>query len=171
MTDPGPASGEQSTAAGYVDALATQALIDELVELRKVAGLSQTDVARLMGVDQPAVQKFETRKKPPMLLTVQRYARAVGARLCATVCETEPERVPHGDQVHPGGYVSVEEVAQERAAVLIERLLAAGDEEGLLRLADCGSLADLDRFEAELNGEPERVADDGEGDDHGEVAQ
>lgn len=83
--------------AAYDDAHAAHALIDDLIELRKQAGLTQTEVARRMGVDQPAVQKFESRRKPPMLLTVQRYARAVGARLCATVCPPEPVDAEGGE--------------------------------------------------------------------------
>jgi hypothetical protein len=47
---------------------------------------------------------------------------------------------------------SSEEVARERAAALIDRLLDAGDTDALTRLAACESLHDLDRFEAELNG-------------------
>jgi hypothetical protein len=45
---------------------------------------------------------------------------------------------------------SSEQIAQERATALIDRLLDAGDTDALTRLAACESLADLDRFEAEL---------------------
>jgi hypothetical protein len=57
------------------------------------------------------------------------------------------EPVPTAELLRPS-----EQVAHERAAALIDRLLDAGDTDALTRLAACESLADLDRFEAELTG-------------------
>jgi transcriptional regulator with XRE-family HTH domain len=68
-------------AGAIEDAHALQALLDELVRLRKGAGLTQTDVARLMGVRQPTVSQFETESSDPRLSTLQRYARAVGSQI------------------------------------------------------------------------------------------
>lgn len=49
---------------------------------------------------------------------------------------------------------SSQEVAQERASILIKQLMEAGDTDGINRLARVGSLDELDEFEAELNGTP-----------------
>lgn len=51
----------------------------ELVQLRREGGLTQGDIAELMGVTQQAVSKFERYDSDPKLSTVRRYANAVGA--------------------------------------------------------------------------------------------
>lgn len=61
------------------DAKELHRLLDELVERRKQLNLTQTDVARLMGVTQPTVSAFESEDSNPRIETVQRYARAVNA--------------------------------------------------------------------------------------------
>jgi transcriptional regulator with XRE-family HTH domain len=72
------ASESPTLRAAMADAMALKVLIDELVRQRKEAGLTQTDVARLMDVRQPTVSQFETESSDPRLSTLQRYARAVG---------------------------------------------------------------------------------------------
>jgi transcriptional regulator with XRE-family HTH domain len=67
------------------DARASERVVDVLVDLRKKAGLSQTDVAREMRTSRAAVATFEQAGGDPHLSTVQRYARAVGAQLDLTV--------------------------------------------------------------------------------------
>jgi transcriptional regulator with XRE-family HTH domain len=67
--------------AAYEDALERHSILDKLVWLRRARHLSQTDVARRMGVRQPTVSGFETEDSDPRLSTLQRYARAVEARL------------------------------------------------------------------------------------------
>jgi len=67
--------------AGYEDHGALATLIDKLVGFRKVMKLTQGEVARRMGVTQPTVSGFETEMSDPRLSTLQRYARAVEARL------------------------------------------------------------------------------------------
>lgn len=71
--------------AGYEDHKMHQEVIDTLVRTRKDLGLSQTEVARRMGVSQATVSGFETEMSDPRLSSLQRYARAVGARLVVTV--------------------------------------------------------------------------------------
>ena len=68
---------------GRVDALlAEMTLEQDLVRLREDRGLSQTTVAKLLGVSQPAVAKLETDKiKNAKLSTVVRYAAALGGRV------------------------------------------------------------------------------------------
>ncbi len=63
------------------DAADVQRLLDELVRFRKTSGLRQRDVAERMKVSQPTVSEFESESSDPRLATVQRYARAVGARV------------------------------------------------------------------------------------------
>jgi transcriptional regulator with XRE-family HTH domain len=67
--------------AAYEDADERHSIIDRLVALRRLRRLSQTAVAARMGVRQPTVSGFETEDSDPRLSTLQRYARAVGARL------------------------------------------------------------------------------------------
>lgn len=50
-----------------------------LVRVRRQAGLSQADVAEMLGVTQQAVNKLERYDADPRLSTLERYANAVGA--------------------------------------------------------------------------------------------
>lgn len=56
-------------------------VLDSLVAARKKAGLTQSAVARRMGVPQPVVGRLELGSHSPTLTTLARYADAVGARL------------------------------------------------------------------------------------------
>ncbi|WP_089005545.1 helix-turn-helix domain-containing protein [Micromonospora viridifaciens] len=56
-------------------------LIRELVALRRNAKISQAEVARRMGTTQSAVSALEGGEHDPYLSTLQRYARAVRARV------------------------------------------------------------------------------------------
>lgn len=67
--------------AAYEDAEELQRIVDTLVGLRRALGLSQKIVAGRMGVRQPTVSGFENEGSDPRLSTLQRYARAVQARL------------------------------------------------------------------------------------------
>lgn len=62
-----------------------QRLMDELVKVRVDRGISQRDVARIMGVSQPRVCQFEASGSNPRLSTIRRYAMAVGALIRHTV--------------------------------------------------------------------------------------
>lgn len=68
------------------DELETEyALLRELLEARRKAGLSQAQVAGRMGVRPPAVTRLETSlagaRHSPTLNTLKRYARAVNCEL------------------------------------------------------------------------------------------
>lgn len=56
-----------------------------LLSARKVAGLTQADVARRMGISQPVLARIESslasQKHSPSLSTLRRYAQACGKRL------------------------------------------------------------------------------------------
>jgi transcriptional regulator with XRE-family HTH domain len=71
--------------AAMEDAEAKHRLLDTLVACRRDQGLTQSDIARRMGVKQPAVSGFENEDADPRLSTLQRYARAVGGRLRVSV--------------------------------------------------------------------------------------
>ncbi len=52
----------------------------ELISARTKAGMTQDDVAQKMGTTQSAVARLESGKRMPSMRTVQRYAKAIGAR-------------------------------------------------------------------------------------------
>lgn len=61
---------------------ATTTVLRQLVRLRRRKKLAQSDIARKMGVTRQQVYNIETgRQGHPSILTVERYARAVGARI------------------------------------------------------------------------------------------
>jgi transcriptional regulator with XRE-family HTH domain len=62
------------------DAAELSNLIESLVLARKERGLTQTEVAARMETTQSTVSNFERIGGNPTLGTIQRYARAVGAR-------------------------------------------------------------------------------------------
>ncbi len=65
-----------------------------LVEMRKRHGLTQPQVAELLGVSQAAISKFESYDSNPTLSSIRRYALAIGATLRLEVVDdlaTEPE--------------------------------------------------------------------------------
>lgn len=59
--------------------------LDVLLSARKAAGLTQEQVAALMGVSQPSLARIESalgsRKHSPSLETLRKYAQACGKRL------------------------------------------------------------------------------------------
>lgn len=82
---------------GIVDRLEVLHTLEDLVALRLEQGLSQTVVAERMGVSQSAVSQFEREAGSVRIETLQRYARAVGARVRLRV---------HG-RVEPGALASL----------------------------------------------------------------
>lgn len=61
------------------------AALDALLNARRSAGLTQTEVAARMGVSQPVLARIEgslgKRKPSPTLATLRRYAEACGKKL------------------------------------------------------------------------------------------
>lgn len=57
------------------------ALLDDLVTIRKWRGLTQEDVSRRMGISQGAVARIESGERNPHLSTLRRYAHAVRAEV------------------------------------------------------------------------------------------
>ncbi len=61
------------------------AILDEILQARKAAGLSQAEVARRMGTQAPAIARLEsslaTGKHSPSLSTLRKYAAALGKKV------------------------------------------------------------------------------------------
>lgn len=56
-------------------------LMQEIITLRKLHGLSQELVGERMGISQSAVEHFEGHESNPTLGSIRRYALAVGANI------------------------------------------------------------------------------------------
>jgi DNA-binding XRE family transcriptional regulator len=56
-----------------------------LVDLRIEKGMTQAEVAQILGISQPAVSQFEKVTSIPHVGTVLAYALAIGAKLSFTV--------------------------------------------------------------------------------------
>lgn len=60
-------------------------MLYRLIQIRVDRGLTQTDVARKLGVSQQAISQFESMDSNPALSTIRSYALAVGATISHTV--------------------------------------------------------------------------------------
>jgi predicted transcriptional regulator len=58
-----------------------QSLSGQLTAMRHQIGLSQTEVAQLMGTSQSAVARFEAGDLDVRLSTIERYTNALGVQL------------------------------------------------------------------------------------------
>lgn len=76
---------DPAVAAATEDAEHRSLLRAILVAQRKATHLTQKDVARLMQTTQSSVSELENGAVDPHLSTLQRYARAVGARVVVRV--------------------------------------------------------------------------------------
>ena len=57
------------------------AVVGEMIEARKSAGLTQTQIATRMGTTQSVVARLENARHVPTFEMVARYAAAVGRRI------------------------------------------------------------------------------------------
>jgi DNA-binding XRE family transcriptional regulator len=61
------------------------AILDEILAARKESGLTQAQIAKLMGTQAPAVARLEsslaTGKHSPSLSTLRKYAAALGKKI------------------------------------------------------------------------------------------
>ena len=61
------------------------AILDEILAARKESGLTQSQIAKLMGTQAPAVARLEsslaTGKHSPSLSTLRKYAAALGKKI------------------------------------------------------------------------------------------
>ncbi|WP_327680830.1 helix-turn-helix domain-containing protein [Kitasatospora sp. NBC_00458] len=103
------------TAAALDDAKAYAELVETLVVARRKCGLTQREVAELMGTSQSTVSEFERVGGDARYSTLQRYARAVGARLHTLVDHTAAELTPVWTPAPVALQVQVRVTARERA--------------------------------------------------------
>jgi DNA-binding XRE family transcriptional regulator len=76
---------ELATALAAADETMRRALINA----RNAAGMTQKDVAELLGIKQSSIAAFERHDNDPKLSTIRRYALAVGARVDHRVCTAD----------------------------------------------------------------------------------
>lgn len=69
-------------------------LIAQLVSVRRLRGLSQSEVAARLGISQQAISKLESHDSDPRLSTIRRYANAVEA-LVAHAVEADRGQLLH----------------------------------------------------------------------------
>jgi len=60
-------------------------MISDLVDIRVERGMTQDDVALILGVTRQRVSRIEQYDSNPRLDTIRRYANAVGARIDSRV--------------------------------------------------------------------------------------
>lgn len=65
----------------------SKSVMDVLVQIRKDKGLRQVDVAKSLGIGQPAVSELESGVTSPRLDTLARYAEALGLTLSISLEE------------------------------------------------------------------------------------
>lgn len=80
LSTPGMVRGRSKILADAV-----REFLGELVDVRRGRGMSQTNVAEVLGVSPQAISKLERYDADPKLSTLQRYANAVGAIVEITV--------------------------------------------------------------------------------------
>lgn len=77
-------SGHMYVILAIVGRVSASSIVQRLVRLREQAGLTQVEVASLLGTSQPVIARLEAGGRDPRLSTLQRYARVVGAELEVT---------------------------------------------------------------------------------------
>ena len=73
--------GPQAAAVEEAAIRQAELLLRSLIQARERAGISQAEVARRMGVPQPAIARLEGGAHSPTLSTLARYASAIGVQL------------------------------------------------------------------------------------------
>jgi transcriptional regulator with XRE-family HTH domain len=81
VNDPQSPSRRRALALAQAD----EELHAKLLLARSEMHLSQTQVAKIMGVSQPTVASFERYDNDPRLSTIRRYAHAVGVSISHSV--------------------------------------------------------------------------------------
>jgi DNA-binding XRE family transcriptional regulator len=71
----------EPNAVEEASAILARKLLRSLIAARTKSGLSQAEVARRMGIPQPAIVRLEAGTHSPTLTTLARYASAIGVDL------------------------------------------------------------------------------------------
>lgn len=69
------------------------AIIDALIELRHVRGMTQQELADAASMSQSVIARFETKKSMPQLDTLLKIAEALG-------CDFRIEEITSGSRSH-----------------------------------------------------------------------
>lgn len=80
-------------------------MLAKLVDIRVETGMTQSDVAGIMGVSQQRISALEQYDADPKLSTIRRYANAVGALIDI---DTEADDAPTDDPAADFGWTSVQ---------------------------------------------------------------
>lgn len=72
---------------------------EQLVKIRHDRGMSQADVAELLGITQQAVSKLERIGADPRLSTLRQYSHAVGALVKHVAMQDEGQLQAHDEWV------------------------------------------------------------------------
>ena len=71
----------------FVAADAEQKLIDEIVHIRKEKSISQSDLAKIIGVKQQAISRLENKEHSPSLKLFYSMVHALGYELKVEKCD------------------------------------------------------------------------------------
>jgi transcriptional regulator with XRE-family HTH domain len=91
-----------------------------LVEMRRRHGLTQPQVAELLGISQAAISKFESYDSNPTLASVRRYALAIGATLRLEVIDGLGETGQDRAGATTGTWVVTEPTVAQASAISSE---------------------------------------------------
>jgi DNA-binding XRE family transcriptional regulator len=95
-------------AAAYAENAGAYDLVRELVSARTRAGLTQEQVAAVMGTTKSAVSRLEGIAGPsPSVTTLHRYARAVGCELEIRLVVRQRDEAPRSRSGRSGGRAAV----------------------------------------------------------------
>lgn len=72
-------------ALGLANQTQWRGLIEDLVKIRKLRKLSQSQLGDLLGISQSAISQFEDGLSNPTIQTIKLYALAVGAEISISV--------------------------------------------------------------------------------------
>ena len=116
----------------------------EIRDLRRLAGLKQSELAQAAGTSQPAIAAYEAGRKSPTLSTVRRLARSVG--LEATVTYAPPMTREERRSLHLHRAIAERLKSDPERTVSLARLnlerMQTGASEGSQLLREWGVLLD-----------------------------
>lgn len=115
-----------------------QQLLDALVRVRKERGLSQAQVATVMGVKQPTIADFEAHDSNPTLARIRRYAHAVGALISHRVELDSGQLLDHRRDEWMPASIAVKVAASPTRQRPVGVTRSAGIRTGTFRSADVG---------------------------------
>ncbi len=93
-----------------------RAIAKQIIRYRAQHGLSQTALARRIGVSQPVVARWELGEHEPSVSTLRKLSRTLGMRFTIDI---------HPANVSPAGFPELNESAQRITSDGVEMLLLA----------------------------------------------